>query len=190
MTITIGTNSTGDGIPARAAQQLAALRQVVALSNATGNPISGRVDGSRMGVMGWSLGGGASLNNARDNPPGVKAAIPLAPTGVTGLSAALVPVLILSCQNDNVLPIGSNAVSSYNGMTNNKKAYLEVQGGNHSCANNPTGASNALGKYGVAWLKRWLDNDTRYSKILCGAAHETDLATETNISSYRQNCPY
>jgi dienelactone hydrolase len=190
VTITIGTNSPSDGIPARAAQQLAALRQVVALSNGSGNPIAGRVDGTRLGVMGWSLGGGASLTNARDNPPNVRASVPLAPTNLAGLSAALVPTMILACQNDAVLPVNTNALASYNSMTNNKKAYLVVRSGGHSCANNPAGAGNALGKYGVAWMKRWLDNDLRYSKFLCGPVHEADLATEASISSYRQNCPY
>lgn len=190
VTITIGTNSTQDGTAARATQQLAALRHVVQLSNATGNPISGRVDGTRLGVMGWSLGGGASLINARDNAPNVKASVPLAPIATSGMASALVPVLILACQNDATVPVNSNALEAYNAMTSNKKAYLSVTGGEHSCANNPSGAGNALGKYGVAWMKRWLDNDTRYSKILCGAAHEADLATETSIYSYRQNCPY
>lgn len=190
VTITIGTNSTQDGTAARATQQLAALRHVVQLSNTAGNPISGRVDGTRLGVMGWSLGGGASLINARDNAPNVKAAVPLAPIATSGMASARVPVLILACQDDATVPVNSNALAAYNEMTANSKAYLSVTGGSHSCANNPTGAGNALGKYGVAWMKRWLDNDTRYSKILCGAEHTADLATETSITSYRENCPY
>ena len=40
--------------------------------------------------------------------------------------------------------------------------------------------------YGIAWMKRFIDFDSRYSQFLCGPNHEGDLA----ISEYRENCPY
>lgn len=46
-----------------------------------------------------------------------------------------------------------------------------------------------LGKYIVAWMKAFLDPDTRYDPFLCGAPHEADLQG-FEISDYRDNGPY
>ena len=70
--ITIDTYTTSDQPDSRSRQQLAALDQVVTLGNTSSSPIYNKVDGTRTGVMGWSMGGGGSLVSAK-NRPSIKA---------------------------------------------------------------------------------------------------------------------
>ncbi|MGH8177553.1 MAG: hypothetical protein ACREV5_14950 [Steroidobacter sp.] len=63
--MTINTNSTYDQPPSRATQLMAALRYITNSSNST---VRSRVDASRLGVAGHSMGGGGTLIDARDNP--------------------------------------------------------------------------------------------------------------------------
>ncbi|AKJ29164.1 dienelactone hydrolase family protein [Caldimonas brevitalea] len=188
--ITLDTRSTSDQPASRSAQQMAALRQVVALSETRSSPIYGKVDPNRLAVMGWSMGGGGTLISARDNPS-LKAAVPFAPWHNTAnFSGVQVPTLVIACENDTVAPISRHASSFYNSFSSSlAKAYLEINNGSHTCAN--TGNSNQalIGKYGVAWIKRFVDNDTRYSPFLCGAPHQADLRS-SRLSEYRESCPY
>jgi dienelactone hydrolase len=188
--ITIDTNSTGDSPSSRATQMMAALNQLVTFSNTSSHPIYRKVDPNRLGVMGWSMGGGGSLI-AADNNPQLKAAIPFAPYNTsTNFSGVNVPTLIIGCESDSIAPVRSHAEPFYNSIpTSTKKAYLEINNGSHSCANSGNNNPGLIGKYGVAWAKRFMDNDTRYSPYLCGSPHQADLSL-TAISEYRENCPY
>jgi dienelactone hydrolase len=165
--ITIDTNSTSDQPSSRSRQQLAALDQIATLSRTSSSPLYNKVDTTRMGVMGWSMGGGGTLISA-DDRSSLKAAVPQAPWNTsTNFSSVTVPTMIIACESDTVAPVNSHASAFYNSMSRNAKQYLEINGGSHSCAN--TGNSNQalLGKKGVAWMKRFIDNDTRYTSFAC-----------------------
>jgi dienelactone hydrolase len=188
--ITIDTNSIYDQPSSRATQLMAALNQLKTFSNTSSHPIYRKVDPNRLGVMGHSMGGGGTLIAARDNPT-LKAAIPLAPWNTsTNFSSVSVPTLIIACENDNVASVSSHALPFYNSIpTSTKKAFMEMNNGDHYCV--MTGRANEplMGKYAVSWMKRFMDNDTRYSPYLCGAPHDADVAL-TAISRYYENCPY
>lgn len=188
--ITIDTNSTSDQPPSRAAQLMAALEQLKTFNNTSSHPIYRKVDPNRMGVMGWSMGGGGSLIAARDNPT-LKAAIPFAPwNSSTNFSTVTVPTMIIACESDSTAPVSSHASPFYNSISSTvDKAYLEINNGSHSCANSGNSNAGLIGKYGVSWMKRFIDNDTRYSPYLCGTEHQADLSN-TAISEYRETCPY
>lgn len=165
--ITIDTNSTSDQPAARSRQQLAALDQLGTLNRTSSSPIYNKVDTTRLGVMGWSMGGGGTLISAQSRSS-LKAAAPQAPwNSSTNFSSVTVPTLIIACESDSVAPTNSHASPFYDSMSSNAKQYLEINGGSHSCAN--TGNSNQalLGKKGVAWMKRFIDNDTRYTSFAC-----------------------
>lgn len=186
--ITIGTNSIYDQPDSRARQLDAALDHVVAESNRSSSPINGMVDGNRRGVIGWSMGGGGALKLSADDPS-IKASIPQAPwySSSYAFRGITTPTLIIACENDSVAPINSHASPFYNAIpSSTDKAYLRINRGSHSCANSGNSNSDVLGKYGVAWMKRFLDEDTRYSQFLCGPNHTGDTA----IDEYRQTCPY
>ncbi|MBC7956904.1 MAG: alpha/beta hydrolase, partial [Cytophagales bacterium] len=133
--ITIDTNSSFDQPPSRSRQQLAALDQVATLARTSGSPIYNKVDTTRMGVMGSSMGGGGSMISAQ-NRPSLKAAIPQSPSvSSTNFSSVVVPTLIFACENDTVPPGGSQAVAIYNSMMLNPKQLLEIAGGSPFCGN-------------------------------------------------------
>jgi dienelactone hydrolase len=149
------------------------------------------IDTSKQAVMGWSMGGGGALIAAA-NDPTLKAAIPQAPyeTGSNDFDEITTPTLILACESDGTAPVSQHASPFYNRIpSSTNKAFLEINNGQHSCANSGNSNEDLLGKYGVAWMKRFMDDDTRYSTFLCGAPHQSDLNGST-ISEYRETCPY
>jgi dienelactone hydrolase len=185
--ITIATNSAFDQPASREAQLGRALDYVIAQSNASGNAISGMVDSSRVGAMGWSMGGGGTLRIASGGR--LSAAIPLAPwhTGSNDFNQISTPTLIIACENDGTAPVNSHASPFYNRIpASTDKAYLEINNGGHSCANGGGSNGGLLGKYGVSWMKRFIDKDTRYNQFLCGPNHASNSA----ISEYRETCNY
>jgi hypothetical protein len=42
----------------------------------------------------------------------------------------------------------------------------EVAGGPHDIANNPASADGEIGRYGLSWLKVFLEGDERYRQFL------------------------
>lgn len=190
--MTIDTNSVYDLPPSRATQLMAAVNQLKVFNTTAGSVINGKIDPARMGIIGWSYGGGGTLLAARDNPS-LKAAIPMAPktTSGTNFSGITVPTLIVGCESDTTAPPSSWAIPFYTSIpTTVKKGYLEINNGDHFCPT--TGAANTtmIGKYGISWMKRFMDNDTRFSPFLCGSPHDADVANTVVVSGYRQNCPY
>jgi dienelactone hydrolase len=174
--ITIDTNSTLDQPASRSRQQLAALDQVASLSRTSTSPIYNKVDTTRMGVMGWSMGGGGSLISAQ-NRPSLKAAAPQAPwNSSTNFSSVTVPTLIFACENDSIAPVGQHASPFYNSMTRNPKEFVEINNGSHSCANSGNSNQGLIGSKGVSWMKRFMDNDTRFSSFACSNPNSTAVS--------------
>ncbi len=189
VTIIFNTVNPNSDLPAqRSQQQRQALDYVVAQGNNTSSPISGLVDGNRRAVMGHSMGGGASLISA-DADPTLRAAVPLAPFNTSSSFPNItVPTMIVACQNDNIAPVNTHASPMYNSIpTTTRKSYISVTGGNHFCANAPTGANGEVGRFVVAWMKRMLDSDTRYDPWVCGASKP---AVDANLNEVRSTCPF
>ncbi len=185
--ITIDTNSIYDQPDSRGEQLEAALNYAISQSNGN-SPISGMIDSSRRGVIGWSMGGGGALNLSSEDPS-IKASIPQAPyyAGFNNFDEITTPTFIIACENDAVAPVAAHASPYYNDIPNSTpKAFLEINGGSHYCANSGNSDEDILGRWGVAWMKRFIDQDTRYSQFLCGPDHEDDF----NVSEYRGTCPY
>jgi hypothetical protein len=185
--ITIATNSTFDQPASRETQLGSALDYVISQSNSNSNAISGMVDSTRVGAMGWSMGGGGALRIASGSR--LSAAIPLAPwhTGRNNFDQIDTPTMIIACESDSTAPVRSHASPFYNSIPGTTdKALLEINNGGHSCANGGGSNGGLLGKMGVSWMKRFIDQDTRYSQFLCGPNHAANSA----ISEYRETCDY
>jgi len=137
--------------------------------------------------MGHSMGGGGALQSASRNR--ISAAIPLAPFNIGGNPFANinVPTMILACQRDVVAPVGIHSRPFYNTISNrNDKVLLEINNGNHSCANGGANNNALLSTYGVSWMKRFLDKDRRYNQFLCGPNH----VANPSISDFRDTCNF
>ncbi|WP_457810419.1 poly(ethylene terephthalate) hydrolase family protein, partial [Streptomyces griseus] len=62
------------------------------------------------------------------------------------------------------------------------KAYLELRGASHFT---PNTSNTTIAKYSISWLKRFIDNDTRYEQFLCPLPQPS-----LTIAEYRGNCPH
>ncbi|MFY0639842.1 MAG: hypothetical protein JXR16_02270 [Bermanella sp.] len=187
--ITIDTNGRFDNPSSRSLQLDAALSHLITQGKNSSSPISGLVDENRLATMGFSMGGGGSLISASRNR--LSAAVPLAPwnSGGNDFDQIGVPTMIMACENDSTANVNSHASPFYNTIPNSTdKAYMEITNGPHNCANGNNGNGNdaLLSTYGVSWMKRFLDKDTRYAQFLCGPNH----VANPSINEYRDNCNY
>lgn len=184
VTIVINTNSTLDQPFSRATQLMAALDYA---SNRASSTVRGRIDAARKAVAGHSMGGGGTLIAAEDNPT-LKAAIPLTPWNTSSsFGSVRVPTIVVGADGDSIAPVGVHARPFYASLpASTFKAYAELNGASHFA---PNSTNTPIGRYSVAWAKRFIDGDTRYSPFLCGAEHFA-YATASVFDRYSQNCPY
>jgi predicted dienelactone hydrolase len=175
---TIDTNSTVDQPASRGNQLLAALDYL-----STRSSVRTRVDGSRLAVMGHSMGGGGTLEASRTRPS-LQAAIGLTPWDLTkNWSGNRVPTMIVGAQSDTVAPVASHSIPFYTSLpAASEKAYVELAGASHFAPNSP---NTTIARYSISWLKRFVDDDTRYEQFICGTGAGSGLA----ISDYRTTCP-
>jgi dienelactone hydrolase len=162
-------------LPSMRGDQLAA-----ALNNAVNDSrLAGIVDPNRRAMAGWSMGGGGALDQAIRNPPNLKAAIGIAPWEVVnGYASVRVPSLVITGQSDTVATNGAAYYASIAG----EKAFVELAGANHFFT---TSANTAQAAAMIAWLKRFVDEDTRYTQFLCPGP-----PVSTGVSASRTTCPY
>ena len=186
--ITIDTNSRFDQPESRSRQLDSALSYLISQGDSSNSPISGRIDGSRLATMGFSMGGGGALRSASRNR--LSASVPLAPwsTGGNDFDEIGVPTMIMACENDGTAPVNVHSSPFYNRIpSSTDKAYLEINNGPHNCSTGQSsGNRSLLSTYGVSWMKRFLDKDGRYNPFLCGPNHEANSL----ISEYRDTCNY
>jgi alpha-beta hydrolase superfamily lysophospholipase len=173
---TIDTNTTLDQPASRGTQLLAALDYLTGRST-----VRTRIDATRLAVMGHSMGGGGTLEASRDRPS-LQAAIGLTPWDlIKDWSGNRVPDLIVGAQADTVAPVAQHAIPFYTSLSaESEKAYVELAGASHFAPNSP---NTTIARYSISWLKRFVDNDTRYEQFICGTG------TGTAISDYRTTCP-
>ncbi|NGN63316.1 alpha/beta hydrolase [Streptomyces sp. A7024] len=172
---TIGTFTPMDIPSSRADQLLASLKFLVEKS-----PAKDRVDGTRLALMGHSMGGGGTLHAAA-RTPGLQAAIPLTPWELTSdFSKVQVPTLVFTGQADFVAP-ASMGKSFYQSIPDStEKGYVELAGGSHF---DPLFPNVTYAKYSISWLKRFVDNDTRYDQFLC------PVPKDPKLSAIEETCP-
>ncbi|WP_100444088.1 poly(ethylene terephthalate) hydrolase family protein [Glycomyces xiaoerkulensis] len=173
---TIDTNSRYDQPGSRADQLQNALDYLVDRSD-----VADRVDADRLAVMGHSMGGGGSIEATRDNPA-IKASIPMTPWHLNkSWYTVTTPTLIFGAENDSVASVNSHAIPFYNSIPSSTgKMYLELNGSSHFA---PNFSNTTIAKYSISWLKRFVDDDTRYEQFLC------PLPSEYAVEESRGDCP-
>jgi dienelactone hydrolase len=173
----INTNSRFDGPPSRGDQLLAALDYLT-----TSSSVRTRIDPQRLAVAGHSMGGGGSLEAATDRPA-LQAAVPLQPWHtVKSWPNVHVPTMIVGAENDTTAPVASHAEPFYQSIpAASEKAYLELNGAEHRVG---TAGDTTQAKFMIVWLKRYVDNDTRYEQFMCPTP-----APSAAIEEYRGTCP-
>ncbi|MFJ4830939.1 alpha/beta hydrolase family protein [Streptomyces sp. NPDC088747] len=175
---TIDTNTTLDQPDSRGRQLLAALDYLTQSSS-----VRTRIDSTRLGVMGHSMGGGGTLEAAKSRPS-LQAAIPLTGWNTdTTWPEVRTPTLIVGADGDTIAPVASHSEPFYRSLPSSlDKAYLELRGASHFT---PNSSNTTIAKYSISWLKRFIDNDTRYEQFLCPLPQ-----TSLTIAEYQGNCPH
>ena len=177
--ITINTHSIYDDPDSRAAQLNAALDHMIA-----DDTVGSMIDPTRLGAIGWSMGGGGALRLATERST-VRAIMPLAPYHNKSYGAVKTPTLVITCEHDRIAPNNKYSNAFYKNATG-PKMIVEVNNGSHFC---PSYRFNEilLSKPGIAWMQRHINNDTRFDKFLC--ANE-NYSKSPRISAYNyKDCP-
>ncbi|WP_031469635.1 alpha/beta hydrolase family protein [Sciscionella sediminilitoris] len=175
---TIDTVTTSDQPDMRGDELRAALRYLTGSSK-----VKDRIDADRLAVMGHSMGGGGTLEAAKDDPA-LRAAIPLTPWDLNkNFSRVKTPTMIIGGQSDTIAPVASHSEPFYRSLPDTaSKAYLELRGASHFAPNMP---NTTIAEYSISWLKRFVDDDRRYDQFLCPAP-----GASVQISQYLSTCPY
>jgi dienelactone hydrolase len=165
VTMAIDTNTTGDQPDVRSRALVDALVSLKAEHTRSGSPLEGKLDVMRMGVMGWSMGGGGTWITA-DSHPELKVAVSLCGwlIGSQG-SRTTVPSLQLAVVADPLAAGMSQPIyAAIPEMT--PKMLIEWNNGDHWFNNNPANGNKQVGRYGLSWIKVFLEKDERYRQFL------------------------
>ena len=171
--MTIDTSSTFDPVNARDDQLLAALGDLSAENTRRGGPLFGALDLERLGVSGWSMGGGGAWL-AGQSSPALKSVLTLAghhrtAGGARAVAANLrVPTLMFAGSADTPTLGGggqSQEVFQLIGDDTPRMLY-EVQGASHFVWGTPKTNGGAVGRYALSWQKVFLDGDQRFLQFL------------------------
>ncbi|ONI79945.1 hypothetical protein ALI144C_24820 [Actinosynnema sp. ALI-1.44] len=175
---TIATNSIYDQPSARGKQLLAAMDY---LAQRAPDVVRKRLDPARLAVTGHSMGGGGALH-ATEARPGIKASVPLAPYNLDETwSTVATPTLVIGGSADGVASVDKHARPFYTSLTGARdRGLLDVAGADHMAF---TKENSITGRYAAAWLKRFVDQDTRYEQFLCPATGGPGVA------EYLASCP-
>ncbi len=183
--MTIDTNTNLDSVDIRQGALMDALASLKAEQTREGSPLKGKLDMTRFGVMGWSMGGGGTWLNANTHPE-LKTGISLAGHIATQIGGAgqftmvTVPVLLLAGSADTeILGLGMSQPVYEAIPESTPKILYEVDGATHFDISPSTGGG-LFGMYGLSWQKVFLEGDERYRKFLTGPE-------PNNASDFRSN---
>jgi predicted dienelactone hydrolase len=188
VTMTFGTSNPSTGAPdasvdqnTRSAALLDALTTLTGENSRSGGPLAGKLDTSRQGVAGWSKGGGGALI-AANSTPALKAVFAMEPWNVnTSLQVGtypndVVPTLIFAGTSDGLAgpPMPQTQYASI--PTTTPAMLYEITNGSHQVSTSPTNSTTDMApdsqstanvaRFGLSWLKVFLECDDRYSQFL------------------------
>lgn len=162
--LVIDTNSTSDQPDTRSRALLDAVESLKKENMRDGSPLRGKLDTTRVGLMGWSMGGGGTWISA-DSHPELKVAVSLCGWIVQGVGGnTKVPSLQLAVIDDELAAGMSQPV--YTAIpAATPKMLVEWNGGGHWINNSPKSKGNEVGGYGLPWIKVFLEGDERYRQF-------------------------
>ena len=178
--ITFNTQSRFDQPGSRGDQLLAALDY---LTQRSSTAIRSRIDPSRLAVIGHSMGGGGTLEAAKDRPS-LQATVGLTPWNLDkSWPEVRTPSLVIGAENDSVAPVGSHSIPFYQSIpATTSKAYLELNNASHFA---PNSENTTIAWSTISWLKLHVDDDTRYRQFLCPGPQASATG---QVSNYRNTC--
>lgn len=167
------SRTTMDTVDQRADQQAEYLDYMKRENTRSGSPLRGKIDTSRLGAVGWSMGGGATWITSAEYD-GLKTAMSLAGHNDTALNwnskggNTRVPTMIFNGALDATILGG---LGQSDGVYDNiprgiPKAFLEVSSAGHFDWGSPTSANRYVAHLALAFQKTYLDGDTRWKRYI------------------------
>lgn len=171
--VTMDSTTILDQVVQRAGQQRDVLDVMKEENSDPRSPLYGKLDTSRMGVTGWSMGGGASwINSAKY--PGLKTAMSLAGHNLTALDTdasgrnTRIPTILFNGTLDVTYLGGWGQTSGvYRSIPRGvPKVIYELSTVGHFAWGSPTAASDEVAELALAFQKTFLDGDLRWAQYI------------------------
>ena len=146
------------------------------------SPLRGKLDTTRLGAVGWSMGGGATWINSAEYR-GLRSAMSLAGHNLSAIDIdskgynTRIPTLILNGALDLTYLGGlGQSIGVYNNIPRGiPKVIYEVASAGHFDWGSPTAANRAVAGIALAFHKTFLDGDTRWVSYI--RRPSSDVAT-------------
>jgi len=170
---TMDTVTTGDYPPRRAKGIVEVMTGLRGENRRASSPLYEKLDESRGGVIGWSMGGGGVWIASGDHPEW-KSAVTLAGHNITATGwqqsarRSTIPTLMMNGATDLTILGGlGQSDSAYRTIPESTPKLLYVFGLlGHFEWGSPTAGGRAVGRYVMAWEKTFLEGDERYREFL------------------------
>lgn len=164
--MTIGTNRLRDFPRERASALLDAIATLRSETVREGSPLQGRVAIDRLGVVGWSMGGGGAQYAASMDPT-LAAVVAFCPWHDGAAIEHQAPLLVIAGETDFLARADRHARRHLEVVTESTpRLYFEVRRAGHWVANDPRYARGEVGRAVLAWLKLHLEDDRRFDAVL------------------------
>jgi predicted dienelactone hydrolase len=168
------------GAAPRAVDLTAALNELRGENTRAGGPLLGKLDLTRLGVLGHGYGGAAALSVANSQGTQLRAVVPLASWDTASYPNVKAAALFVAAEDDVFAPVASNAFAHYGSIPAPiKKVFAELDNAGHFVSvGNPSNALKGLQtRHVLSFLKIYLEDDTRYQTYVYGLEHGKDAAS-------------
>jgi hypothetical protein len=138
------------------------------------SPVCAKVDTNKMGIIGFSMGGSATIDAAAVMGPEVKAAIALAPKAVTQHSITAATMVITGSADTEAIPF--NLKRGYNRIPSSTiKAFVTIKEMTHHDWLDSTNYQAIARKLITSWHKVHLASDSSFQTYISGTEHQNDV---------------
>ncbi len=187
--VTMDTTTIMDQVTARDNEQWRVVQALEKENRRAGSRLNGKLDTSKMGIMGWSMGGGATWINASKHGNELKTALSLAGHNMTAwyntdvwtavspaemneignASGRLIkiPTLILNGATDTTILGGMGQSNNvYNAISGTPKILCVMALVGHFAWSSPNSGGNGVAALALAFEKTFLEGDTRWKPYI------------------------
>lgn len=186
--VTMDTATTLDSVDQRASQQKQVLTALKNENTRSNSPLRGKLNTSRIGAVGWSMGGGATWINSAEYS-GLKTAMSLAGHNLTAVDIdskgynTKVPTLLFNGALDLTYLGGlGQSIGVYNNIPRGiPKVIYEVASAGHFAWGSPTAANRSVAGIALAFHKTFLDGDTRWVSYIRRPSSDVAIWQTANL---------